>query len=466
MPLLTFTGNPLIDTGNAVITAMCGKECFGEVTKEDIIKNIDAFLEVIENHFCEPSATPKELGFAKRGLKQHFALLYTTNHYLFGINNKIKNPDTGKKETVQTGTQFIKTFKKEVLDILEGNNRLTQSAERKSEGNICKFCGRPAELIITKDIVPLATALTQKNLGQVHSCSYCYLPILFSFVTMINVRNTENSMGMYMFYHFANERYMVEYARQQFRELKGAMMASLQTKKGSQYEVVAEDLLDRLSRFQRKFEKGNSFHGYTTAYYILNDNRGASFKYINVPDGICNFLIQIHNVQDIWKQIKRNLNSSEDYKKFFSGDFLCTWQDGTPKYGFEKSEVISLYLKEVSHVDEKFIRATENIGSGLAKYYRSFFKKQWVEEYEKKMNVEKPYAFINGLLDINEKYFKLNGDNIFAISDVKQILGENSALAFRLIKYFVCDNMTEDEKQTFVDINREKRNKNQQEGVD
>lgn len=465
MSLLTFTGNPLIDNGNAVIAAFCGKSSLYDITKDDILQNIDSFLEIIQDHFHNSNATDKELEFAKRGLKQHFALLYTTNHYLFGINNKIHNPVTGKKETVQTGKDFVYTFKQEVIGILENSNKLLKDKERQSKDNICKFCGRSSDIIITKDIVPLATGLTQKNLGQVHCCNLCYLPILFCFVTMINVRSSENSKGIYMFYHFSNEQYMIEYARQQLEELKYNTMSSLKTMIGPQYEVLVRDLISRLKRFKRKIKSMNdSQSGYVTAYFLLNDNRGASFNYINVPDGMCTFLIKIDNIENIWGRIKQNLYTRENYEKLFTGAFYCIRYDGIPKPGFEEMETVMLYLKEVNRVDDKLIEASQNIARGLVKYYKSI-SKSWVEEYDRKMNHQKSYDFINGLLDMNEAYFKTHGDNIFSVTDVKQAVG-NHGMAFRLVKYFTYNSMEEEERNLFVSINRKRENIREEESED
>ncbi|MCG8485123.1 MAG: hypothetical protein MJA31_17555 [Clostridia bacterium] len=461
MAILKFTGNPLIDNGNAVIAMMCNKNHFHEVTQEDIVKNIDSFLVVIQDHFNDLHATKKERDYSKRGFKQHFSLLYTTNHYLFGINNKIKNPDTGKKETVQTGQDFIKTFKKEVMEILEGKNKLSQEKQRQSNDNICRFCGRPADLVITKDIVPLATALTQKNLGQVHCCNCCYLSILFNFLTMINVRSSEASKGFYMFYHFSDERCMIEYARQQFLQLKREMLASLETKIGYQYEVLVQDLLDRFKRFKKKMTKKNFKNFFITVYYLLNDNRGASFKYINVPNGMCVFLSVLSTTENIWSQIKRNLISIDSYEKFLRGEFHCADEAGIPKYGFEDPTILKLYLREVSGLDEHFITAAQNIGKGLVKYYRIQSGK-WVENYAKRIRVKKSYSFINELLDENESYFSLYGENIFSISDVKQVVGESSAMAYRLIKYYIYNAMDDEEREIYIDICRKQKNQGQE----
>lgn len=456
MSLLNFTGNPLVDAGNAVITMMCGKRHCNEVTEENIIQHIDNFLGVISSHFNYQNASKKELAFSRRGLKQHFTLLHNINHYLFGINNKVLNSETGKKETVESGQQFTETFKNEVINILNGRNKLTEDEERRSNNNICRFCGRPAELIITKDIVPLAAGLSQKNLGQVHCCNYCYLPILFNFIVMINVKSTEESKGMYMFYQFSDEEYMIEYARQQFNYLKNNSMSSIQTKIGPQYEILVDDLLDRLPKLQMCTGKTNQ-PTYITAYFLLNDNRGAIFNFINIPDGVCKFLIQISNIEDSWSNIRQNLRNREEYNDFFTGSFQCMRENGEPKMGFEDQEIMKFYLKEVSNVDDKLINASESIANGLLKYYRSQ-SSNWVEQYDKKMNVEKAYNFINSLLDVNEEYFKLNGENIFIVSDVSQVI-ESNAMAFRLIKYFIHNKMSKEEKQFFVELNRKRANK-------
>jgi hypothetical protein len=464
MALLTFTGHPFIDLGSAVLSMICNKECYAEVTKEDILNNLDEFLEVIKHRFNDLNASEKELEYSKRGLKQHFALMYNINHYLFGINNKIENPISGKKETVKTGEEFVETFKQTVVDILENKNSLCENAERKSTDNICRFCGKPSDLILSKDIMPFGAALNQKNLGQVHSCNGCYLSILFSFVPMFNVRVSEATKGVYMFYYFSDEKYMIEYAREQYQFLKREMLASLQTLHGNWYEVLVDHLREIYANFRMRFRVIEPH--FITVYFFLNDNREASLSYINVPDGMCKFINYISTADQKWNRMKKNFRNSEEYERFIQGDFLCMNIDGSPKFGFEDINDVKFYMREVSLLEDQFINAAENIGNGLLKYYRNLKPSKWVEEYEKKMNVEKPYVFINSLLDLNEEYFKVQGENIFDISDVKQIMSENrSALAFRLIKYFIYNNMTEEEKQQYVEFNRLKKNMVQEEEV-
>ena len=461
MSLLTYTGQPFVDIGNAVLTMMCKKEKFNEVAKEDIYEHLDEFLEVIKDHFNDLNATKQELDYSKRGLKQHFTLLYNVNHYLFGINNKVENPLTGKKETVQTGEEFIITFKETVIQILEGKNSLCQDENRISKDNICRFCGKPSDIILSKDIIPLGAGLTQKNLGQVHCCNSCYLPILFLFVPMLNVRGSEASKGVYMFYQFSNERYMVEYARHQYNYLKKEMLASLEMIQGNWYEVLVDDLRKRYPRFKRKI-KPLTPH-YITAYYFLNDNRGAMLHSIDVPNGMCRFIDYMCAADHKWNAIKRNFSSIESYERFMAGTFYCMHIDGTPKYGFEEVEDVKFYMKEVSIVEQQFIDAAENIAKGLLKYYRSSNQAKWIEEYAKKMNIVKDYAFINNLLDVNEGHFKLNGENIFDLSDVKQVMAEKRGpLAFRLIKYFIYNNMNDEEVEAYIHINRSKKNLDQE----
>lgn len=86
--LFTFTGNPIIDNGMAVLANIAEKEKLYEITPEGIEKNIDAFFNKIKHQYNDENAEEKEKKHGKKKLRHHLTALYTTNHYLHGINNK------------------------------------------------------------------------------------------------------------------------------------------------------------------------------------------------------------------------------------------------------------------------------------------------------------------------------------------------------------------------------------------
>lgn len=88
-PYFMFTGNPIIDNGIAVLANIAGKDDFEDIIPNDIKKNIHPFFESIKYQYDDENAAKKEKKYSKRKLKQHLALLYTTNHYLHGVNNYV-----------------------------------------------------------------------------------------------------------------------------------------------------------------------------------------------------------------------------------------------------------------------------------------------------------------------------------------------------------------------------------------
>lgn len=85
--LFTFTGNPFIDNGMAVLALIAKKDQFNEITPHDIANNLESFFEPIKHQYDDPLASKDEKKYVKKKLKQHLLTLAITNHYLYGINN-------------------------------------------------------------------------------------------------------------------------------------------------------------------------------------------------------------------------------------------------------------------------------------------------------------------------------------------------------------------------------------------
>jgi len=89
--LFTFTGNPIIDNGVAVLALIAGKNNFEDITPGEIINNLELFFEPIKYQFDDSDGTPAEKKHIKKKLAQHLKTIYGTNHYLHGINNYLTN---------------------------------------------------------------------------------------------------------------------------------------------------------------------------------------------------------------------------------------------------------------------------------------------------------------------------------------------------------------------------------------
>ena len=115
--LFVFTGNPIIDNGMAVLSVIAGKSKLEDVTPDDINRNIDKFFNSIKHQYNDLNASKKEKKHSKKKLKQHLISLYTTNHYLHGINNQINKAYTlkiifFKTDNNQKIPNLINDFKK------------------------------------------------------------------------------------------------------------------------------------------------------------------------------------------------------------------------------------------------------------------------------------------------------------------------------------------------------------------
>lgn len=118
-------------------------------------------------------------------------------------------------------------------------------------------------------------------------------------------------------------------------------------------------------------------------------------------------------------------------------------------------------------MNENLISAVENIGKNVIEYLR-LKREDWPIDYEKEYSKKKPYEFLNSLLNINEDYFKVKGENLFDFEELKLVLNnyEKSALIFSLAKYFIYNSMSNDEKDCYVNYCRTVKNINDYKNVE
>jgi len=452
MNCLRFTGNPIIDLGNSVIAMFCNKESIHDVTKEDILENINTFFDDIKNCYNYDNITSTQKKSGIMGLKQHLLKIYTTNHYLHGVNNYILDLETQKKKKVENAEEYFATFDKEVRGLLanEGATILSKE-ERINRENICLFCGRESDVILSKDIFPLTQGVSDINLGKVYCCSLCYMAVLFMYFSVINVRRQENSAGIYMFYHFSDEKLMIEVARQLHEDLKRSTLSSLQIRYGNRYKVIVEDLKRRIELAQDRITINKNI--LTTVYFLNNHNQNPQLGYINVPDGMFRFLYFMNNSEKKWEKLVSKFKEKNEYKKLVEGNLEYHYFEGIKKG-------LIVYLKEVQRMEESLINAIENVSKALVSYYRAKKDILWVKDFYKKTDNVKASDFISSILEYDEDNFKLNGKHLLNISDIKPIIQAKYSKSniVHLIKYFIHEEMNNEEIEIYQQFHRERKN--------
>lgn len=454
MDVLKFTGNPFIDNGAAVITAFCKKNSFNEVSKEDILENLDNFFDNIKFCYNYENASPKELKYSKRGLKQHLLQIYTTNHYLHGINNYIKNND-GTKKKVSNFDEYKESIRVEIMALLNGRGAHVYIDNPEINKNICRFCGKNADILLSKDIFPMLSGKDVNNLGLVYCCNNCYISNLFYYINMVNIKKDETSSGFYMLYECSNEKVLIEMAKMQLDYLRNVQLGSLKTYIGNHYESLIKDMENKLSIINRTIRMQNLNF---TVYFIINDNRGASYNSINIPDGVWRFMAYASNANKDWERIKHNFQN-DDYKKFIEGDITLNYFNGL-------IDCLKIYLKEVRRMNENLINAVEGIGTNIIKLLR-LKGDNWPIGYEKEFSRQKPYEFLNSLFNINEEYFKVKGENLFSLEQLKLVISnsEKSGLIYSLAKYFIYNSMNNKERACYVEYCKNIKNINEEDKI-
>ncbi|KHE92463.1 MAG: hypothetical protein SCABRO_01780 [Candidatus Scalindua brodae] len=319
-----------------------------------------------------------------------------------------------------------------------------------NKNNLCNFCGKHSDIILTKDIYPLTSALGDFNLGVVFICRICYLATLFSFFNYVNLKKEEKKSGVYFFYHFSSPEVMIEYSRQQISYLQNETLASLQTKVGGKYSIVFDHLYEKIKTL-------NSIERYrpsVTIYVLLNDNREAIYENIVLPNGLLNFWLLLNNANyaDQWSLIHKNLNCKDDYLRFVDGTLPIS------KLKKNKREVVKAYLKEVALMKEELIVVCEKLSESLSEYFKKVHEKNpsrrdhWTEEFYDFFNVKKAHELFNNLFTMNNDYFKwTKGGNLFSVSEAKLLLEEFKLfnLFYSLIEYFILNSLNEIDKEQY-----------------
>ena len=529
--LFTFTGNPIVDNGMAVLANIAGKENYGEITPDDIKKNIDSFFKIIKYQYNDEQASEKEQKSSKKKMKQHLTSLYTTNHYLHGINNtsnflinvklisndnekfynelskkeipyKIRKVKISKKEikfqifnedkhimerevfenslsdlsdydfkirsykkaSVEFNNEYFQSFKQEVINTLQNTSKTLTDKRRIQKSKICNFCGKNSDITLSKDIFPLTSALGDFNLGVIYICRYCYLASFFSFFNYINFKKEAKKSGMYFFYHFSNPEVMIEYSKIQIKHLQNEKMASLQTIVGGKYSSVFNDLFEKIKNIKsiKKYKPS------VTVYFLLNDNRGAIYETLSLPNGLLNFWLFLHsnNYQGEWKIIHSKLSRKEDYDDFISGNLKIRRYYDELKQPILKIQTIKNYLKEVAQMKEELIEICEDLSNSLVKYFKELHKRKpkrenWTEDFYDFFKLKKSYELFNNLFSFNNEYFKwTEGENLISVSSAKQLLEEFKLynLFYGLIEYFILNSFNNEEKEQYFNYANKKKN--------
>lgn len=151
--LFRLTGNPIIDNGLSVLSVIVKKENFEDICPKDINENLASFFDSIKYQFNDLDATKSEQKHSKKKLKQHLISLYTTNHYLHGINNYLcsgYNITISSKDCLEISKLFpdqIENYqitrseiKKNKFDVkLTSTRQIKETSEEAIQNLISKF---------------------------------------------------------------------------------------------------------------------------------------------------------------------------------------------------------------------------------------------------------------------------------------------------------------------------------------
>lgn len=383
-----------------------------------------------------------------------------------GITEGILTVKPLGKKKVETIEEYFLSFKDEISYVFKGYSAKLNKIETKVDKEFCNFCGQNAFISLSKDLFPMTSAIGIDNFGMVYMCPCCYVASIFFFCNLLNYKSEEKKAGVYFYYHFADEKIMINNARKQYDKLKDPNnLASLQSEIGSRYKVVFEDLYNRV----RTICEGTAPQ--LTIYFLLNHNQDLKVVYdvMTIPNGVLNFWLKL-NTMDLsgeWGILYKKISEHKDgnsYQAFLDGKLTKF------KYFFKDNKRITLthYLEEIVLMDKNLIEICEALSEQLKRYFKAEHEKNpkrrsnWTEEFYDYFDRKKPYEFFNNLFSMNNDYFRwTNGENLISVSSVKVLLDafKQNSLLFGLIEYFILNGMGEDDKTDYLNYVNQKENK-------
>jgi hypothetical protein len=368
----------------------------------------------------------------------------------------------GKKK-VATTEEYFSSVKDEISYVFKGCSAKLNKPETKAIDGICNFCGQKSAITLSKDLFPMTSAIGIDNLGMVYMCPYCYIASIFFFFNLLNYKSEEKKAGIYFYYHFSDEKIMINNARKQYDKLRNPInLSSLQSDIGSRYKVVFEDLYNRLKTIC------NGTSPQLTIYFLLNHNQDLKVVYdvMNIPNGVLNFWLKL-NTMDLsgeWGILYKKISKNRRYQEFLDGrlkKFVYYFKDN-------KQTTLTHYLEEVVLMDKNLIEICEALSEQLVKYFRVEHRKNpkrrnnWTEEFYDFFNHKKSYELFNNLFSMNNEYFKwTKGENLISVTSAKILLDafKQNSLLFGLIEYFILNHMCEEDKANYFNYVNRKENK-------
>ena len=468
--LFSFTGNPIIDNGMAVLSVIAKCDSISEITPNKIIDNLDDFFETTKHQYNDPSASEQEKKFSKKKLKKHLTSLYTTNHYLHGENNKTnrlcnikietKEPQKFQDELLKLGIGYkVRKLKatKKGLEFQFSKSRAFSLKKKDVEELLKKikiahkvgYVGRPSieandeyfesfKLEAKKILQGKAKVLLDsKRAARESLCNFCgnssdiklakdIFPLTSS-IADFNLGTIFICKQCYLASIFSFFTY-INFVRD---ETKSGMYFLFHFSHPAVMIEYAKQQIEHLQKarlaslqtevggkynsiFKNLFEKLKTmssirvYQPSVTIYILLNDNRGAQYENITLPCGLLNFGLSLHNLNDAqeWAILHSTFQYSQDYIDFKNGNLSVT------KFKRNKKRTLISYLKEVVQMNEKTITICEKLAGELKKYFQMIHDKNpnrrenWTCEFYDFFNLTKPFDFFNNLFQMNNEYFR------------------------------------------------------------
>jgi len=345
-------GNPFVDAGVSAICAWCNKEA-GNITRADLEQMTDVFAPIM----CDPGW---------RGSLQ----------FIFTINSTATNRSIKDNESA--------------LRSLWGNY-LNAIGELGKAGD-CGGCGRRAtDVLLTKTGVPLTGSGKLRNFFPLFTegigyCAACALAIQFAPLVFIV------GGGRFLMVHSNSWLVQKFWARESMKEIREQMLLNNLTGCfNPKRSRLGNSLFYMIQRLMYQYEvRWSAEDVAVTVYYFSNDNRKAELDIYYLPEDVFRFLAYVHekHFQESWVEIVRSgyrgvkwseNPSEEDYKTnrnlvyerlLNNQSIMRFFLDRREHLKRADWELLTLYLKEVRHMDEARLEALKRVGDSIAETIR------------------------------------------------------------------------------------------------
>jgi hypothetical protein len=452
------------------LAVIANEDDLENITPNKILKNLNQFFLSINSQFNDLNASENEKKYAKKKLKQHLDKLYTTNHYLHGINNiskylinvklcsnsnhkflhdlkELNLPVIIKKENIVSHEISLQIYLANYSYLKKEEFEKLLAPLKNYDFQIKSYKKAPVEFneeyfnSFKDEIIKILTGTSkilndECRLQKNNLCNFCgrkssivLSKDLFPLTSalgdfnhgIVHICQYCYLASIVSFFNFINVRseekssgiyFFYHFSKPQVMiEYSKRQIKYLQNNSMSSLQTIIGGKYSSVFKdLYEKIKYLKSIEKYSpslTIYFLLNDNRGAIYENISLPSGLLNFWLGLQS-SNLQKEwgLIYSKLKESEYIKFVNGEISIY------RLFDNQKQTIILYLEEVLQMEENKINICEELSKNLVLYFKekhnrnSNHRKNWIEEFHDFFALNKSYELFNNILQMNNEYFR------------------------------------------------------------